>query len=61
VHLVDSVIGVTTGVIAASPAVVVFGVCSFALLLGSLVVLWRLSPAASGGPTPRRRLSDSSA
>ncbi len=44
-HAADSAIAVTTGVIAGSPAVVVFGVCSFALLLGSLVVLWRLAPA----------------
>ena len=43
-HLVDSVIGVGTGAVAASPAAIAFGVCSFALLLGSLVVLWRLSP-----------------
>jgi divalent metal cation (Fe/Co/Zn/Cd) transporter len=44
-HLADSVIGVATGTLAASSAVIAFGVCSFALLLGSLVVLWRFSPA----------------
>jgi hypothetical protein len=43
-HVADSVIGVATGTLIASPAVVAFGVCSFALLLGSVVVLWRLSP-----------------
>jgi divalent metal cation (Fe/Co/Zn/Cd) transporter len=44
-HLADSVIALATGAVAASPAVVVFGVCSFAVLLGAVVVLWRLSPA----------------
>jgi hypothetical protein len=43
-HLADSVIAVATGAMAASPAVVVLGACSLAVLLGALVVLWRLSP-----------------
>ena len=49
-HLADTALAVATGAIASSPAVVVFGVCSFALLLGSLVVLWRLSPARLRAP-----------
>jgi hypothetical protein len=49
-HLADSVISVVTGVIARSPAVIVFGVCSFTLLLGSLAVLWRFAPVRAGRP-----------
>ena len=44
-HLADTALASRPGAIASSSAVIVFGVCSFALLLGSLVVLWRLSPA----------------
>ncbi len=43
-HLAESFISVVTGVIARSPAVIVFGVCSFTLMLGSLAVLWRFAP-----------------
>lgn len=49
-HLADSALSVSTGIVARSPAVIVFGVCSFALLLGSLAVLWRLGPARAERP-----------
>jgi hypothetical protein len=47
-HLADGTIAIATGIAARSPAVVVFGVCSFVLLMGSLAVLWRLAPVRVG-------------